>query len=110
MADFAKTVAQIARLRDEQKAIDERIEELYGTLGDLEVRNYPAGDFILQVTRTVRFDEATAKRNLTAEQFKSILKLKPDSTLAKAVLDDDYSLTQRSYGLTRKIVRVDDAE
>ena len=108
---LTKTVAQIARLQREKAALEAQIEELYGTLGDLEERNYPAGEYILKVTRTRRFDEATAKRNLPSHLFDMILKRKPDSTLAKAVLDaDEYTLCQREYGWTKKIEKVEDAE
>lgn len=108
--DFSQTVAQAYRLGKEIKALEEERETLLGSLGDLSERNYPAGDFILQVTRTKRFDEATAKRNLTADAFATILKLKPDSTLAKAILGDEYGKTQREYGWTKKIIRVEDSE
>jgi len=108
--NFSQTVAHAYRLGKEIKALEEERENLLGSLGDLSERNYPAGDFILQVTRTKRFDEATAKRNLTSDEFTRILKLKPDSTLAKAILGDEYARTQREYGWTKKIVRVEDAE
>lgn len=108
---LTKTVEQIASLQREKASLEARIEELYGTLGDLEERNYPAGPYILKVTRTKRFDEATAKRNLPPHLFSLILKKKPDSALAKAQLDDDqYALCQREYGLTKRIERVVDEE
>lgn len=108
---LTKTVARIAQLQASKSAIENEIEELYGTLGDLEERNYPAGPYILKVTRTKRFDEATAKRNLPQHLFSLILKKKPDSALAKAVLDEDqYALCQREYGLTKRIEKVEDAE
>lgn len=108
---LTKTVARIAQLQQQKAAAEAEIEELYGTLGDLEERNYPAGPYILKVTRTKRFDEATAKRNLPPHLFSLILKKKPDSALAKAQLDEDqYALCQREYGFTKKIERVVDEE
>lgn len=108
---LTKTVARIADLQARKAAIEAEIEEAYGTLGDLEERNYPAGPYILKVTRTRRFDEATAKRNLPPHLFNMILKKKPDSALAKATLDkDEYALCQREYGFTKKIERVVDEE
>jgi|SRR5665647_72282 len=108
--NFSQTVAQAYRLGKEIKALEEERENLLGSLGDLSERDYPAGDYILRVTRTKRFDEATAKRNLTPDEFTAIMKLKPDSTLAKAILGGEYGKTQREYGWTRKIVRIEDAE
>jgi uncharacterized protein (UPF0335 family) len=108
---LTKTVARIAQLQANKAAIEDEIEELYGTLGELEERNYPAGPYILKVTRTRRFDEATAKRNLPPHLFNMILKKKPDSALAKAQLsEDEYALCQREYGWTKKIERVVDEE
>lgn len=108
---LTKTVARIAQLQASKSAIENEIEELYGTLGDLEERNYPAGPYILKVTRTRRFDEATAKRNLPPHLFDMILKKKPDSALAKAQLsEDEYALCQREYGFTKRIEPVVDAE
>lgn len=110
MNDFATTVLQAHRVKNEIKALEEKYDQLLNSLGDLEERNYPAGDFILQVTPTLRFEAATARRNLTPDEFNSILELTPSSTKAKKMLGERYSATQRRYGITRKIVRVEDVE
>lgn len=93
-----KIIARIHALRAEKKAIDEELEDLIGGLPALPVDNYVVGDFLVRVRDTVRFDAATAKRNLTPEQFESILKPTPNSALAKALLDSDYTLTQKVFG------------
>lgn len=107
---FQQTVERAFWLRKESDRLDKEATELLDGLGDLQIRNYPAGDFILQVTRTKRFDPVTARKNLTAQEFKQISKMTPNATLAKAVLGEDYNKTQKDYGLTRKIVRVEDLE
>ena len=109
--DFNDKVRRVFWMHKEAKALEAKADELLDSLGALETHNYAAGDFILQVTPTKRFDPATAKRALTAEQFASILATKPDSATAKSVLPPNvYAQTQRTYGQTRKIVLVDDLE
>lgn len=109
-ADFAAKVKQAYLLGKQIKALEAQRNDLLDSLGALEPSNYPAGDFILKVTPTVRFNEAEARRNLTQEQFDSILKRKPDSTLAKQMLGDEYAKCQKVYGTTRTIVPVEDEE
>lgn len=103
--DFNETIARVAQLRAQAKASTDEANELLAGL-DLEVRDYAAGNYIAKVTRTVRFDAATAKKNLTKKEFAAILKPVPDSALAKALLDDRFALCQKEYGLTTKIVPV----
>ena len=108
--DLAKVVAQAAAWREEAKALEAKANELLDTLGDLPLRDYPAGDFILRVQPNRRFDPATAKKNLTQDQYASILKPTPNAALAKALLDEDYALCQRDYDPKRVIVRVSDLD
>lgn len=107
---FTQTVARAHAIKQQIKALEDEYDTLLDSLGTLDPRNYPAGDLILQVTPTIRFNEAEAKRNLSPEKFQSILKQKPDATLARKVLGDEFSLCQKTYGVTRKIVRVEDME
>ena len=108
---FETTVARIARLKEQISLLETEVEDLYESLGDLEVRDYPAGEYILRVTPNRRFDAATAKKALTEDEYAGILKLTPNSALAKATLDDDlYRACQRDYGLRRTIVRVEDED
>jgi hypothetical protein len=108
--DFAATVLQAHRIKNEIKALEEEYDRLLGSLGDLDERDYPAGDFILRVTPTLRFEAATARRNLSYDEFACICELTPTSAKAKKVLEDRYHLTQRRYGVTKRILRVEDAE
>ena len=105
------TVAKIARKREQIAQLEQEIAELWDEVGDLEVRDYAAGNYIVKVSETRRFDPALAKRALSAKEYKSILKLVPDSKVAKALLDDElYRQCQRVYGLTKKIVLVEDED
>jgi hypothetical protein len=97
---------KIHRLRQEAKRLTEVADRLLEEL-DLSEGSYISGDFIIKVRPTVRFDAATAERNLSPEDFKSILKEKPDSALAKALLGEKYSKTQKVYGLTKSVERVE---
>lgn len=108
--DFVRTVARAKALQEQAKANLAEAKDLLDSLGPLEVRQYVAGDYILKVEPNRRFDPATAKKNLTDKQYKSILKATPDSALAKALLDDAYSLCQKDYEPKRTIVRVEDEE
>lgn len=114
MVDFAalpKVVARAAKIKAEIQGLTEEYNELLDSLGTLEARNYPAGDYILAVTPNRRFDAATAKRVLPASKFESILTLKPDTTLARKVLDEsEYALCQKDHGVRREIKKVEDME
>ena len=74
--------ARIYALRAQIKALEAEVKELVGDLPARPVGDYVEGDYLIKVSRTVRFDAATAKRNLTEEQFASILKPTPNSDLA----------------------------
>lgn len=100
---------KVALLRQEAKFLNDKADELLNELGLNKPGVYISGDYLIKVRPTVRFDAPTAERNLSPEEFKSILKEKPDSALAKAVLGDDkYKMTQKTYGVTRTVERVED--
>jgi len=109
--DFVKTVKEAYLVKKQIDALEQRYNDLLDSLGSLDSKNYPAGEYILQVRPTLRFDAATAKRALTPAEFESILVSKPDSTVAKKVLGEDrFKVTQKVYGQTRTIVPVTDEE
>lgn len=110
LMDFAKIVARAAALRAQAKACEAEANELLDSLGDLEIRQYPFGRYILKVEPNRRFDAATAKKNLTEAEYAKILKPTPNSALAKTLLEDRYELTQREYDPKRTIVEVVDEE
>lgn len=101
-------IARIFALRAQIKSLEAEVSDLVGSLPAMPVDDYVVGDYLVKVGRTRRFDAATAKRNLTPEQFESILKPTPNSALAKALLDSDYDLTQKDYGVQVKITRPED--
>lgn len=110
MSNMIEVVKRAALLRAQAKALETEANDLLDSLGDLPIRDYPAGDYILKVQTNKRFDPATAKKNLTDAQYQSILKATPNAALAKAVLDDQYALTQKEYDPKRTIVAVTDLD
>lgn len=66
---------------------------------EFPIHNYLAGDFIIKVTETRRFDPVTARKVLSDKEFKAILKTKPDAALTKAVLSPEvYKVSTRKRG------------
>lgn len=110
MDDFDIRVNRARLLRAQAKALEEEAQEVLDSLGDLPYGTYTTSNgFALQVTPTYRFNEAEAHRNLEPDEFKSILKEKPDAALAKVMLGEDrYKATQKLYGVTRKIIKVEE--
>lgn len=108
--DRDTTVRRIYLLRAQKASIEAEVARLVESLGDLPLGKAVAGDLIMDVQETRRFDAATAKKNLTPEQFESILKPTPNSALAKALLGDDYSRAQKVYGTQVRVYRPDDEE
>lgn len=97
-------VDRIGDVKQEIKELEAREQELWDQLGELEVGQSVTGSrFGLTVSANVRFDAATAKRNLTKKQFEAICKMTPNSALAKAVLEEDYHKTQRTSGVKRDV-------
>ncbi len=78
-----ETVAKKAELDEYEKNLRATLAELVDN-GDTFV-----GEFKINRRENVRFDAATAKKNLTADELKSISVSKPDAARAKALLDED---------------------
>lgn len=107
--EFNRDIARARRIKDQIKALEGEYDQIMEKYTFAEEGTIPAGEFGLQVTRTRRFDAATAKRNLPADLYQQTLVTKPDSTKAKKVLtDEQYRMAQRDYGWTRKIIRYDE--
>lgn len=106
-----KAIARIGMLRASIKAQEDEVKDIIASLGDLEPGKSVHAGWIMETRPTVRFDPAIAKRVLTPTQYDSILAIKPDSKLAKAVLDaEDYARTQKIYGTTVSVYRPTDEE
>lgn len=107
-----RDMREVYLLRRSAAADLARADEILSRYTFDEDTAFSAGDFIVRVNRTRRFDAGLAKKNLTPEQYAATLVTKPDSTLAKKVLsEDDYRASQREYGWTIKVEEVtDDAD
>lgn len=107
--EFQQAMARVADLKAEIKAHEEEIKDIFGAYAPMlsQPGNVPAGNYVVQVTPTVRFDAATAEQNLTPEEFDKIFDIVPSSATAKKVLPPErYALAQKQYGFTRTVVPV----
>ena len=108
--DRAKILQRVYMLRAQNRANEAEVKSLLDSLGEMPLGKDVAGDLIVEVSLTKRFDPGTAKKNLTEEQYQAILKPTPNAALAKALLEEDYELTQRTYGVTVKVYPPGDEE
>lgn len=90
---------QLQALKEEKSAIEKRIKDVESALADVEYDDYvlPNG-YVAVVAPNVRFNAATAKKNLDPDTFATICKPKPDAALAKALLEEDYYKCQSVSG------------
>lgn len=103
--EFEKAIARVYDLRQMAKQYEAEAKEILASIDFDEERHYLAGHFIAQVSRTRKFDPATAERNLTPEELAATLVTRPDSELAKRVLSPErYAAAQKEYGFTVRIV------
>lgn len=104
-------MARVFLLRKQAAACEAEAKEILERYTFERDEAFSAGDFIVRVNRTRRFDAGLAKKNLTPEQYAATLVTKPDSALAKRVLsEDEYRASQRDYGWTVKVEEVQDGE
>lgn len=108
--EFERKVARAAALKAQAKANIEEANQLLDSLDLHEIRAYPAGRYILELQRNATFSAPEAKKNLTPEEYASILKPTPNAALAKALLDDRYVLCQKEGEPKRIIKEVEDEE
>lgn len=100
---FAAKVREAYLIKAQIKDLEARYKDLLDEVDGVGVGEHDAGDYVLKITPTLRFNAAEAYRNLTPEQFESISVLTPNATLAKEVLGEDYAKAQKVYGQTRSI-------
>lgn len=101
-------LTRAAEIKQAIKDMEADYALLMERMDDLPAGEYFSDDLILKMYPTTRFDEATAKRSLSAAKFKTICKMKPDSALAKAVLtDEDYAKCQKVSGMTKRLETVE---
>lgn len=82
----AQAAQRIFLLRQAIKDMETEVKELTQVFTEREYDTYAEGDFKVVVQRNARFDAATAKANLSEEEYTSILSLLPDSKKAKETL------------------------
>lgn len=93
--------AQAKQLDGEIKALQSSLPEGLSTSED--------GMYVVDVRPSMRFDAATAKKNLTEELYNAICELKPSSTMAKKVLTGfEYEDCQRVVGVTATVKKASD--
>lgn len=112
VSSLERDMARVFLLRKQAKALEEEAKEILERYTFERDEAFSAGDFIVRVNRTRRFDPALAKKVLTADEYAATLVTQPDSTLAKRVLPQNvYESTQKEYGWTVKVEEVrDDGE
>lgn len=107
----ARTLERIYRKKKQIKQIEQEVEDLYESMGELDPDNYVAGDYIFKLSANRKFDPTTAKKVLTPAEYKKVLKSVPNAALARAVLDEDtFAMTQKVVGVRREVVRVEDED
>lgn len=105
MNDFDKDMAHVHDLRKMAAQCEQEAKEILSKYTWDEERAYPAGQFIVDVAKTRRFDAGWARKNLSEEDYALTLVTKPDSMTAKKNLPPEkYALAQRDdYGWTVKV-------
>lgn len=105
-----KLARQIIETVAKKEELAEYEKNLRSALAD-EVENgtTPVGDYKITRRDNVRFDAATAKKNLSEDELKQISVSKPDAARAKALLDEDrLTLCQKNYGAIVQVGLRDD--
>lgn len=95
-ADLAERAKMVAKARR-------------GTSTGLEIR----GDIALVFSPNSKFDAPTARRNLSAEDYKKILMPKPDATLARKLFENEPEKLEaclKNNGLTLTVRRATDED
>jgi|SRR5690625_242947 len=99
MTDPKGVLTRLREVRNEIKYLEKIEKDILSELADVEYDDYILEDGTIATAQpNIRFNAATAKKNLSPEQFKAICKLTPNAALAKALLDDDYYLCQSVTG------------
>lgn len=102
-------------LQKEKAAVASRAKELDAEIKAIQ-KSLPTGlssdgAYVVDVKPSVRFDAATAKKNLSPELFESICELKPTSTKARQMLTGyEYEDCQKVVGVTAIVKRVEDID
>lgn len=88
--DLEAAVKLLVSVRADMKQLKQMEKEAKEVINEhLSLGATPVGEYVVNITETSRWDETTAIRNLDPKVLKSISKLKPDMTLAKAFIDPE---------------------
>lgn len=107
-----KILQRMQEIKAEIKALENEFNELKQECGIKDAGDYVVNDkYRLVVTPTRRFSPVLAKKQLTEEQFESILTAKPDGEKVKRVLGlDTYETLMETKGLTFSFKERDDQQ
>ena len=106
---------RIYELQQKKAALDKQVKDVNAELQNLrkglELGLQSDGDYVVDVRPSMRFDAATAKKNLDDALFQAILVSKPDSAQAKRMLTGyEYELCQRQVGVLATVKKVQDID
>lgn len=91
-AKIIKAVADKEEIAEYEKNLRAKLAELVDNGSTF------AGEFKISRRENVRFDAASAKKNLTAEELERISVMKPEAARAKALLEENrLALCQKTY-------------
>lgn len=94
--------AQKAKMELHKYFVDRAKEELKRRHPD--PRTYLRGNVCLEVTTNLRFDDATARKNLTPAEYEATLIPKPDAKRAREILGEKrYKLACKDHGVKLEI-------
>lgn len=111
MSDLDKDMRRVYMLRKQAKACEDEAKEILERYTFERDEAFSAGDFIVRVNRTRRFDPALAKKVLHPDDYSRILVTAPSSTRAKQELSAEmYALSQKEFGWTVKVEEAKDDE
>ena len=101
---FVSRVRKAALLKRQAKAMEEEAREILAELGDLDFRNYPAGDYILEVQHNWAMNPNAVAAALKPAQLKQVQKTVVDPTKVKALYPEVYAAAMKPYAVPYKYV------
>lgn len=107
----AKLAAKIIELQSQRDEIDEAITNLKASLSEgINEGKTTSGDFWIEKYMNTRWDDATAKKNLSPEDYaKTLGEAKSTSAKAKANLsEEEFKKGQKSFDFIIKVGLRDD--
>lgn len=107
-----QAIKNLVEVRQEMKRLKQIEDEAKAVLKELPLNEKQVssdGQYIVSLSEVSRFNETEASRNLDPERLESISKMKPDSQLAKAILDEEtYRIACCTQSVTVNVKAVND--